>query len=80
MIDQRRKGKKSKMTLIRVGMVFILSGILVGLLFNDWFPILFTGILLLVSEIVRRVIVYYWNMTNIGPESIPLVQPHQEEV
>jgi hypothetical protein len=68
------------MTLIRVGMVFILSGILVGLLFNDWFPILFTGILLLVSEIVRRVIVYHWNMTNIGPESIPLLQPRQEEI
>ena len=69
-----------KMILIRVGMVFILCGVLVGLLFSEWSPILPIGILLLVAESVRRVIGNHGNKNDRRPDAIILMRPKQEEL
>ena len=66
------------MMLIRVGTIFIVSGILVGLLFSEWFPILLTGILLLVAELVRRLIEYHEKRETTDP--IRILQLDQEEI
>ena len=68
------------MILIRVGTLFIVSGILVGLFFSDWFPILFTGVLLIVFELVRRLVETHANKADVRPEATPLLQPSQEEI
>ena len=66
------------MMLIRVGTLFIVSGILVGLLFSEWFPILLTGTLLLVAELVRRLIEYHEMRET--PDPIRILQLDQEEI
>jgi len=66
------------MTLIRVGTIFIVSGILVGLLFSEWFPILLTGTLLFVAELVRRLIEYHEKRETTDP--IRILQLDQEEI
>ena len=66
------------MTLIRVGTIFIVSGILVGLLFSEWFPILLTGTLLFVAELVRWLIEYHEKRET--PDPIRILQLDQEEI
>ena len=66
------------MMLIRVGTIFIVSGILVGLFFSEWFPILLTGILLLIAELVRRLIEYHEMRET--PDPIRILQLDQEEI
>jgi uncharacterized membrane protein YjjP (DUF1212 family) len=68
------------MILIRVGMVFIVCGVLVGLVFSKWGTILPTGILLLISELVRRLIENHYTKTNIKPDAITILRPNQEEI
>jgi hypothetical protein len=64
--------------LIRVGTIFIVSGILVGLLFSEWFPILLTGTLLLIAEQVRRLFEYHEKRETTDP--IRILQLDQEEI
>lgn len=66
------------MMLIRVGTLFIVSSILVGLLFSEWFPILLTGILLIIAELVRRLIEYHEKRET--PDPIRILQLDQEEI
>jgi len=66
------------MMLIRVGTIFILSGILLGLLSSEWFPILLTGILLLIAELVRRLFEYHEKRETTDP--IRILQLDQEEI
>jgi len=64
--------------LIRVGTIFIVSGILVGLLFSEWFPILLTGTLLLIAELVKRLIEYHEMRET--PDPIRILKLDQEEI
>ena len=66
------------MMLIRVGTIFIVSGILVGLLFSEWFPILLTGTLLLIAELVKRLIEYHEMRET--PDPIRILKLDQEEI
>ena len=49
-----------------------------GLLFSEWFPILLTGTLLLVAELVRRLIEYHEMRET--PDPIRILQLDQEEI
>jgi len=42
----------------RIGLIFIMSGILLGLVFSEWSPILLVGITFILPEITRRLIEY----------------------
>lgn len=69
-----------KMVLIRIGTVFIVCGVLVGLIYSEWEAILPTGIFLIASELVRRLIENQGNKTEIRPDAIAKLRPNQEEI
>mgnify|MGYP001815862821 FL=1 len=73
-------GTTFKMVLIRIGTVFIVCGVLVGLIYSEWEAILPTGIFLIASELVRRLIENQGNKTEIRPDAIAKLRPNQEEI
>ena len=68
------------MITFRIGLILILSGILVGLVFSEWTPILLVGIILIVPEITRKLIEHRWDKQELAPDVLQLVQTNQEEI
>ena len=64
----------------RIGLILILSGILVGLVFSEWTPILLVGITFIVPEITRRLIEHRGDKQELAPDVLQLVQTNQEEI
>ena len=64
----------------RIGLILILSGILVGLVFSEWTPILLVGITFIVPEITRRLIEHRGDKQELAPDVLKLVQTNQEEI
>lgn len=64
----------------RIGLIFIMSGILVGLVFSEWPPILLVGITFIVPEITRRLIEHRGDKQELAPDVLQLVQTNQEEM
>lgn len=73
-------GTNFKMVLIRIGTVFIICGVLVGIIYSEWEAILPTGNLLMASELVRRLIENQSSRTDIRPDAIAKLRPNQEEI
>ena len=64
----------------RIGLIFIMSGILLGLVFSEWTPILLVGITFIVPEITRRLIEQRGDKQELAPDVLHLVQTNQEEI
>lgn len=64
----------------RIGLLLILSGILVGLVFSEWTPILFVGITFIVPEITRTLIEQRGDKQELAPDVLQLVQTNHEEI
>lgn len=64
----------------RVGLILIMSGILIGLVFSEWTPILVVGIIFIVPEITRMLIKHHGDDQESVPDELSLLQPNQEEV
>jgi len=67
-------------TAFRIGLIFTMSGILVGLVFAEWTPILLMGITFIFPEITRRLIEYHRDKQELAPDVLQLVQANQEEI
>ena len=64
----------------RIGLIFIMSGILVGQVFSEWTPILLVGITFVVPEITRRLIEHREDKQELAPDVLQLMQTNQEEI
>jgi hypothetical protein len=67
-------------SMARVGLLLIISGILIGLVFSDWNPILVVGITFVVPEITRRLIKHHGDEQESVPDALSLLLPNQEEI
>jgi hypothetical protein len=67
-------------SMARVGLLFIIGGILIDLVFSEWTTIFLVGILFFVPEITGKLIHRHWDGQEFGPDLIPLLQPNQEEI
>ena len=68
------------MTLIRVGILFTISGFMIGISYSEWTPILLTGIFLLSLELLLRLIEYQTIEIARKPDAIHKLQANQEEI
>ena len=57
-----------------------MSGILVGLVFAEWTPILLMEITFIFPEITRRLIEHHRDKQELAPDVLQLVQANQEEI
>ena len=67
-------------SMARVGLLLIISGILIGLVFSDWNPIFVVGITFIVPEITRRLIKHHGDEQEPVPDALSLLLPNQEEI